>query len=72
MLFIAQSWALWRIRNKLAIESRVMRHPADVIFKTMLFLQLWLPLARPLDRGWIRGMTHELKLLHAASLAPDG
>jgi hypothetical protein len=28
-------------------------HPADVIFKTMLFLQLWSPLSRPLNRGWI-------------------
>jgi hypothetical protein len=39
-----------------------MSHPADVIFKTMFFLQLWLPLSRPLDRGWIKGMAHELKL----------
>jgi hypothetical protein len=37
LLFIAQSWALWLLRNKLTIESRVMNHPADVIFKTMLF-----------------------------------
>jgi hypothetical protein len=40
LLFTAQSWALWGIRNKLTIESRVISHPTDVMFKTMLFMQL--------------------------------
>jgi hypothetical protein len=29
MLFMAQSWALWHIRNKLTIESKLIRQPAD-------------------------------------------
>jgi hypothetical protein len=38
-LFVAQSWALWLVRNKLAIESKVIRHLADIIFKIVILLQ---------------------------------
>jgi hypothetical protein len=44
-----------------------MKHPANIIFKTMLFLQMWTPLARPLDRPWINHAVAELKLLHDAT-----
>jgi hypothetical protein len=46
LLFAAQSWALWNIRNKITIEHKLLSHPADCIFKTSLFLQLWRPLLR--------------------------
>jgi hypothetical protein len=46
LLFAAQSWALWNIRNKITIEHKLPSHPADCIFKTSLFLQLWRPLLR--------------------------
>jgi hypothetical protein len=67
LLFIAQSWALWLFRNKMTIESKFMKHPANIIFKTMLFLQMWMPLARPLDRPWIEHAVAELKLLNDAT-----
>jgi hypothetical protein len=51
----------------MTIESRFMKHPANIIFKTMLFLQMWTPLARPLDRPWINHAVAELKLLHDAT-----
>jgi hypothetical protein len=38
VLFVAQSWTPWTCRNKLTIESKVLSHPADIVFKTMLFL----------------------------------
>jgi hypothetical protein len=38
LLFAAQSWALWNIRNKITIEHKLSSHPADCIFKTSLFL----------------------------------
>jgi hypothetical protein len=31
VLFLAQSWALWLIRNKLTIERKVINHSADVL-----------------------------------------
>jgi hypothetical protein len=46
LLFAAQSWALWNIRNKITIEHKLPSHPADCIFKTSLFLQLWRPLLK--------------------------
>jgi hypothetical protein len=33
----------------------------------MLFLQMWTPLAKPLDRPWIDHAIAELKLLHDAA-----
>jgi hypothetical protein len=48
----------------MTIESKFMKHPANIIFKMMLFLQLWKPLAKPLDRPWIDHAIVELKLLH--------
>jgi hypothetical protein len=38
MLFAAQSWALWTIRNKFSIEAKFPKHPANVVFKTAIFL----------------------------------
>jgi hypothetical protein len=46
MLFAAQSWALWTTRNKFSIEAKFSKHPANVVFKTSIFLQLWRPLAK--------------------------
>jgi hypothetical protein len=65
-LFAAQSWALWLTRNKLAIESKLINHPADLIFKTLVFLQLWTPAARHRDQANLRWLSAELKKLHAA------
>ena len=42
-------WALWHIRNKLTIEGVFPSHPADVIFKCVIFLQQWAPLGRRQD-----------------------
>jgi hypothetical protein len=40
LLFLAQSWALWQVRNKMTIERKFINHPSAIIFKTMIFLQL--------------------------------
>jgi hypothetical protein len=46
ILFAAQSWALWLIRNKLTIENSFPKQPADCFYKTAMFLQLWRPLLK--------------------------
>jgi hypothetical protein len=46
MLFAAQSWALWTTRNKFSVEAKFPKHPANVVFKTCIFFQLWRPLAK--------------------------
>jgi hypothetical protein len=48
--FAAQSWALWNIRNKLAIEGRMINNPADAILHMSLNMQRWRVLVRPRDR----------------------
>jgi hypothetical protein len=70
-LFLAQSWALWLTRNKLTMEAKLIRHPADTIFKTLFCLQQWLILARPLDRPWLRWLISELRQMHALHLPED-
>jgi hypothetical protein len=39
ILFVAQSWALWHIRNKIAMEHSFPNRPANYVLKTLLFLQ---------------------------------
>jgi hypothetical protein len=70
-LFAAQSWALWLIQNKMSIESKLIRHPSDVIFKTLVFLQLWIPTSRVKDQPSLRWLCYELKKLHASSVPND-
>ncbi|KAK1615991.1 hypothetical protein QYE76_021508 [Lolium multiflorum] len=48
--FAAQSWALWNIRNKLAIEGSLISISADAIFKMSIYMQSWRVLVRPRDR----------------------
>jgi hypothetical protein len=40
IFFAAQCWALWLIRNKYTIESKLPRH-VDCVFKTRILLQHW-------------------------------
>jgi hypothetical protein len=46
LTFAAQSWALWLLRNKFTIEGKFPGRPANCVFKTILFLQLWPPLQK--------------------------
>ena len=66
VLFLAQSWALWHVRNKLAIEKKVIHHPTDILFKTLIFLQLWIPTLKSSDQEGVRWLISELKQTHLA------
>jgi hypothetical protein len=68
----AQSWAPWHIRNKLTIESKLIRQPADIIFKTIIFLQLWSPSTKPQDKANILELTSRLSRTHAEVVESDG
>jgi hypothetical protein len=70
-LFVAQSWALWLIRNKITLESKLIRQPADFNFKTIIFLQLWSPSVKPQDRASIQELVNQLRRTHAEVLASD-
>jgi hypothetical protein len=71
-LFAAQSWALWNIRNKLSIERKAIRHPADLIFKIVILLQLWEHPAKTKDKSSLAVMAHALRSIHVAVKPSDG
>ncbi|XP_051221392.1 uncharacterized protein [Lolium perenne] len=48
--FAAQCWTLWNIRNKLAIEGKLIGNPADIFYQLSLHMQCWRVLVRPRDR----------------------
>jgi hypothetical protein len=68
MSFAAHSWALWTTRNKFSIEAKFPKHPANVVFKTCIFLQLWRPLAKAKVRPMLDEAVTKLKDISKQSL----
>jgi hypothetical protein len=64
VLFAAQCWALWLIRNKLTIENTFPKQPADCCFKTATFLQLWRPLLMEKHVDKLDAMVEALRSLY--------
>jgi hypothetical protein len=67
LLFAAQSWALWKIRNKFSIEGIFPKQPSDFVFKTTILLQQWRPLTRSKDVELVEGM---ISLTKTSSFKP--
>lgn len=67
----AMLWALWRTRNKFTIEVVFPSHPADVIYKCIIFLQQWAPLGRHQDADLHRHALDRLRLIYSAARAPS-
>jgi hypothetical protein len=61
---------LWIIRNKFTIEHKLLAHPADCIFKTSIFLQLWRPLLRNKLVDNLDAMLELLRILYLQPRAP--
>jgi hypothetical protein len=68
MLFAAQSWALWTTRNKFSIEAKFPKHPANVVFKSCIFLQFWRPLAKAKVHPMLDEAIAKLKDIYKQSL----
>jgi hypothetical protein len=49
----------------------VISKPANLLFKTIVFLQLWTPLAKAQDRANLLEMARQLRLLRAGMVASD-
>ena len=58
--FGAIAWALLITRNKALIEGLFIRHPADLLYKMVYFLQLWKLLARNTDRGRVEELASKV------------
>jgi hypothetical protein len=74
VLFAAQSWALWLIRNKLTIENSFPKQPADCFYKTAMFLQLWRPLLKEKHADKLDVMVGALRSLYRQTrlISPQG
>jgi hypothetical protein len=70
VLFLAQSWALWNTRNKLAIEKKVISNPADIIYKILLLLQLWSIKFKSREKEGLNWMARELRELYVQLKPP--
>ena len=58
--FRAIAWALWTTRNKALIEGHF-KHPADLLYKMVSFLQLWKLLAKLQDRGHVQELVTKVR-----------
>jgi hypothetical protein len=70
ILFAAQSWALWHIRNKIMMEQSFPNQPADCELKTYLFLQQWCPLLKTKDLAAVEILKELLRKLHQDTRSP--
>ena len=66
----AMLWAIWNICNKFTIEGVFPSHPADVIFKCIVFLQQWAPLGRQQDSDLHRQAICRLRAIYSESRDP--
>ena len=58
-------WSLWVTRNKLAIEGVVLKHPSDLVYKFMMFLQMWAQLSKEQDMEVLLDMAGGLKAIYS-------
>lgn len=63
--FAALCWALWNIRNKLAMEGTLISTPADAMFKMSIYMQSWRVLVRQRDRELLDEVLAGVRRLHA-------
>ncbi|CAN6210841.1 unnamed protein product [Urochloa humidicola] len=55
VFFAAFAWALWRNRNKMAIEQKFSSSSTSIIFVGISFLQRWKALLKPDDQLKVDG-----------------
>jgi hypothetical protein len=48
--FVGFAWALWTVRNKMAIEKTFIKAPTDVIYVAISLLQRWSTLLKEKDK----------------------
>ena len=58
-----------RSSGTLRIEAKVLRHPADLIYNILMFIQCWTNLPKEHDREALQEMASGLKAIYT-SLAP--
>ena len=60
-VFAGFAWAIWRSRNKMAMEQCFPKNPLDVIHSDVGFVQRWRPLLREADQTVIASLGEKMK-----------
>jgi hypothetical protein len=60
-VFVGLAWALWKTRNKMAIEKLFPSSPVDVIRSGVTFVQKWASLLKDADQKMIAGTLGRIK-----------
>jgi hypothetical protein len=55
-------WALWKARNKMAIEKKVVKSPRVLIFQVISLMQQWRILLLEPEQKLVQGAAKALKL----------
>ncbi|CAN6285209.1 unnamed protein product [Urochloa humidicola] len=61
-LFAGVAWALWNVRNKMAIEKSFPNNPLIVIRRAITFLQKWRPLLKTSDGERVNGILEKMEV----------
>ena len=55
-MFAGLAWAIWKNRNKMAIEKCFPLNPDGIIHMAIIFLQMWADLHKESDKNKMKGM----------------
>jgi hypothetical protein len=61
-LFGVISWVLWRNRNDLVFNSKIISNPNALIYNCVSFLQTWMIVVKEPDRGGLENIVEELTM----------
>jgi hypothetical protein len=59
--FAALTWAIWKNRNKMAIQTVFPSNPDVVLFNAITFLQMWRELMKDVDKIHLSKMVEGLE-----------
>ena len=72
-IFAAICWAIWKCRNKACFDSKLIKHPAEIIYHASSFMMYWAGLYPPEMQGKILEgvMTLLACIRRAVAMQPD-
>jgi hypothetical protein len=59
--FAGFTWAIWKARNKMAIERSFPNNPIDIVYSGLSFVQSWRRLLKPTDQDKLMKSVEVLK-----------
>jgi hypothetical protein len=60
-VFAGVAWAIWKTRNKMAIENIYPANPLEVIYSGIMFVQSWRPRLKGSDQGKVSEILEKMQ-----------